>query len=307
MSKIIFKDGVNQALFEKQGFVVVPFLDDNEIILLNNLFDEMHPNLNADAGFVAGSYSSDMEYKQKASDQIVGIFSKHYERLFDNYQPFGAAFLYKMPTVNSQLSIHQDWTIVDEEKFVALNCWVPLTDVNESNGALSVVPSTHYDKIKTLRAPTLPFFFSGNDDVVEKASIPMYVKAGEAVILNQSVIHYSPPNKSSKIRKAITAGVKSNGAPMIFHYKDNSDGSSKIEQFLMPENFLISFDNFIQDISQRPKMGMSNGFIDFEHSKYNRNELVAKINLLKMEAGFLEQDGKKEKSIFKRFIKMLSL
>jgi hypothetical protein len=229
MSKIIFKDVVQQSLFESQGFIVVPFLNENEVAELDKLFDDMHPLISDDAGFVSGSYSSDSAYKQKASEEIVKVFSKHYERLFVNYQPFGAAFLYKIPNVQSQLSIHQDWTIVDEEKFVALNCWVPLTNIDDVNGALHVVPSTHYDKIKTLRAPTLPFFFSGNDDVVEQASVPMYVKAGEAVILNQSVIHYSPPNRSSKIRKAITAGVKSKGAPTIFHYKDTSNVAAKIE------------------------------------------------------------------------------
>ena len=300
MSKIIFKDVAQQSLFEKQGFIVVPFLDEKEVAELDKLFDQMHPSISATAGFVAGSYSSDLAYKQKASDEIVKAFSKHYERLFTNYQPFGAAFLYKLPNANSQLSIHQDWTIVDEEKFVALNCWVPLTDIDQHNGALHVVPATHYDKIKTLRAPTLPFFFSGNDDVVEKASVPMYVKAGEAVILNQSVIHYSPPNNGSKIRKAITAGVKSKGAPMIFHYKDNSKPSSTIEQFLMPEIFLISFGNFIRDIGERPKMGVSNGFINFDFETFDRPALINKIDYLTHTAGFKNTEEQKSKTLFER-------
>lgn len=299
MSKRIFKNDEHQQLFEKQGFFTVPFISEEEVKQLDELFNSLHPDL-PQQGFVSGSYSSDFSYKKKASDEVVKIFTKHYERLFTNYQPFGAAFLFKMPSQSSELAIHQDWTIVDEEKFVALNCWVPLTDVNENNGALQVVPGSHYDSFKTLRAPTLPFFFSGNDDIVIKESVPMCVKAGEAVILNQSVIHYSPPNRSDKIRKAITAGVKSKGAPMKFHYSDSSKNNSQVEVFDMPEDFLISFENFAKDIFERPKMGSSAGFIDYKVPALSRQELIDTISKMKSDAGFGPVKKEPRNNFFKR-------
>jgi hypothetical protein len=231
--------------------------------------------------------------------------------LFVNYQPFGAAFLFKMPSQSSELAIHQDWTIVDENEFVALNCWVPLTDVNETNGALHVVPGSHYDALHTVRAPTLPFFFSGNDDLVIKESVPMYVKAGEAVILNQSTIHYSPPNHSNKIRKAITAGVKSKGAPMRFHYYDSKKNEESLEVFDMPEDFLISFENFYKDIFERPKMGTSAGFIDYSIPKYSGEQVKGIISKMKAGAGFysVPESGAKTgapNSIFQRLLSVFN-
>jgi hypothetical protein len=299
MAKRIFKDDAQQALFDKQGFLIVPFIDEQEVKYLNDLFDSLHPNLPKE-GFVSGSYSQDFGYKKKASDEIVKAFAKHYERLFVDYQPFGAAFLFKMPSANSTLAIHQDWTIVDEDQYVALNCWVPLTDVSEMNGALQIVPGSHYDALKTLRAPTLPFFFSGNDDLVIDASIPMCVKAGEAVILNQSVIHYSPANRSGAIRKAITAGVKSKGAPMHFHYRDNEKGGDQVEVFEMPENFLISFKNFATDIFQRPTMGESKGFRTYKQPSFSREELKPEIERMKAAAGFGNVPLQVSKNIFQR-------
>jgi hypothetical protein len=306
MPKVIFKDPAHQALFDKQGFIVLPFLNAEEITTLDNLFDSLHPEISAHKGFMSGSYSSDSSYKQKASDEVVKIFAPHYEKIFKDYQAFGAAFLYKMPDPNSQLSIHQDWTVVDEEKFVALNCWVPLTDVDATNGALSIVPGTHYDKIKTVRSPTLPFFFTGNDDVVQKAAVPLYVKAGEVVILDQSVIHYSPPNNSNKVRKAITAGVKTKGAPMVFHYRDNADPDAKIERFAMHENFLIGFDNFMQDILLRPKNGSSIGYIDIELPKPDRAELEKLISDLRAQAGFKPSDEVKPATFLQRLTSIFS-
>lgn len=298
MLKRIFKDDAMQTRFDKQGFLVVQLIDEAEVKQLNDLFDLLHPHLPSE-GFVSGSYSQDISYKRKASEEIVKILSRHYERLFVNYQPFGAAFLFKMPSANSDLAIHQDWTIVDEEKYVALNCWIPLTDVNETNGALHIVPGTHYNALKTLRAPTLPFFFSGDDDIVVAESLPMCVKAGEAVILNQSVIHYSPANRSPHIRKAITAGVKSKGAPMVFHYKDAASNDNTVEEFSMPEDFLISFQNFATDIFERPKMGESIGRKEYHPAKFTREELQQQIVRMKHAAGF-GTTNKDRNNIFKR-------
>ena len=243
MSKIIFQSSEHQILFEKQGFIVLNFLNEQELAELNQIFEELHPDLTK-SGFYSGSYSTDKNYKKKASDEIVRVFSRSYEKYFKDYTPFGGAFLFKVPGENSHLSIHQDWTIVDEEVNVALNCWIPLNDIHENNGALHIVPGSHYGGYKTLRAPTLPFFFSGNDQLVEQAAIPMYVKAGQAVILNQSVIHFSTPNNSNEIRKAITAGVKSKDAQMYFHYKVSE--KEELEVFEMEDDFLISFNNFFE-------------------------------------------------------------
>ncbi|HXH20288.1 MAG TPA: phytanoyl-CoA dioxygenase family protein, partial [Chitinophagales bacterium] len=252
-------------------------------------------------GFVSGSYSQDIVYKKKASDAIVRVFSRHYERLFVNYQPFGAAFLYKLPSDQSELAIHQDWTIVDETKFVALNCWVPLNDIDATNGALHVLPGSHFDSLNVIRAPTLPFFFSGSDDFMIEQSEPMYVKAGEAVILNQSVVHYSPPNRSSRIRKAITAGVKSKGAPMIFYYNDAQKHDGRLEVFEMPEEFLISFADFGKDIGQRPRMGVSRGFIEYRLPQFRPDELKALAGKMRASAGFPEfRTAGRRKSFFER-------
>ena len=45
------------------------------------------------------------------------------------------------------------------------------------------------------------------------------MKAGTAVIINHSLIHYSPPNLSKNVRKAIIAGYTNKGAQMYFYYK----------------------------------------------------------------------------------------
>jgi hypothetical protein len=277
----IFRDEKLQTLFDRQGFVVIPFLDTPDLDSLQKLFAKLHPDLPTGAGFISGSYSNDLDYKREASDAIVNIYTKHFDRVFQNYQPFGAAFLYKLPSSHSELGVHQDWTIVDEEKYVALNCWIPLTDIDEHNGALHVMPGSHYPAYHTLRAPTIPFFFSGSEEEVIGATIPFYIKAGEAVILNQSVIHFSPPNRSDRIRTAITAGVKTKGAPMIFHYKNDTN---TVTQYQMPEDFLIRFEDFAKSIFKAPALGEKIAELPYQDPTIATSDVQSILKKLKCQA-----------------------
>lgn len=269
MRSPIFLDNETQKQFDQQGFVVVKFIDEDQLDALNHLFNQFHATLPG-SGFFSSSYSSDLKYKQEVSQAIVNVLEKSYQNTFTNYTPFGASFLVKMPSENSALAVHQDWTIVDETKHYALNCWIPLTSITESNGPLMVLPGSHFDNYATLRAPTLNFFFSHDEEEVMKRLQPIIPKLGEAIVLNQSLIHYSPPNNSKTVRKAITAGVKTANTPMWFHYKNRE--TEKIERFEMPEDFLISFENFMEDIFKPPN-GKFVGEVNFKDNVIRGHEL----------------------------------
>lgn len=281
----IFKNPEHQAIFEKQGFLVLPFLNEEEVRHMDKLFDELHPTL-PDDGFFAGSYSPDMEYKKRVSEEIKIVFKRRYEEVFQNYTPFGGAYLFKMPSPNSDLFIHQDWTVVDESKNIALNIWTPLCDITPENGPLMVLPGSHYKAFPVMRAPTMRYFFDHDYQLAMQQLEPIIVKAGTAVILNQSLIHYSPPNKSDKIRKAITAGVKTKDAQMIFHYKDAERTDNQIEKFEMDDDFFIQFEDFFKDIYKRPTVGKSLGFIEYEVPMLKGEELKNRLRKMKTDAGF---------------------
>ena len=274
--KPIFKDQNLQLKFDTEGFVRIQLLNNNDIELLTTLFYQFHNTLK-DNSFGASSFINDLDLKLKIRDALYPIFLPYFEEIFNDYTYFGSSFLYKTPGKNSDLSPHQDWTIVDEKKYVAVNIWTPLIDTNEHNGTLYVVPKSQAQKVFSLRAPTIPFYFQNYMNSVIKAAIPTNAVAGEAIILNQSLIHYSTPNNSDKIRLAITSGIKSKNAQMLFHYKNEKN---EIEQYKMPEDFLLAFENFQKDIYEKPKNG-----------KYLQSIDLPKESLSKSE--FMKQFGKK--------------
>lgn len=282
----IFKNPDRQATFEKQGFVIIPsFLNSEEVQHMDKLFDELHPEL-AESGFFAGVYSSDLDYKKKVSEEIKVVYKRAYENTFINYTAFGGAYLHKISSPNSDLFVHQDWTVVEEEKQVALNIWVPLCDITPDNGPLMVLPGSQYNAFNVLRAPTMRFFFDSDSSAVINQLESLIVKAGDAVVLNQSLVHYSPPNVSGKIRKAITAGIKTKDAQMIFHYKDKDSKDDSIEKFEMDDDFFIHFENFFEDIYKRPTEGNSIGKINYSVPMLSGIGLNSLIKKMKNDAGF---------------------
>lgn len=271
----IFKNKALQKQFDEEGFVKVQLLNENDIEFLKEKFYKFHPNIESNS-FGASSFMKSKEEKLNIRDTLFPIFLPHFEKIFNDYTYFGSSFLYKTPGKNSDLSPHQDWTIVDEEKYIAINIWTPLIDTNENNGTLYIVPKSQSQRLFSLRAPTLPFYFQNYFDTVIKCGIPTNAKAGEAIILNQSIIHYSSSNNSDTLRIAITSGVKSKDAPMIFHFKNKK---KEIEQYEMPEDFLLSFEDFQNDIYQKPKNG-----------KFKKIVLAPKHQVSKSD--FIQQFGK---------------
>ncbi len=267
----IFKNPVFQQQFDTDGYIKLELLDAADIASLSALFSEYFPNPSTD--FFSSSYENDFELKKKISNAIGEIMQPKLETVFNNYTWFGSAFLSKGNGARSEMPMHQDWTIVDETTYIAINVWTPLQDTNEVNGTLEVIPGSHKWH-SVLRAPTLPFYYNGYQEKLKQKLVPLPAKAGEAVVLNQAVIHYSKPNKTDLIRVAITSGVKTKNAPMLFHYWDKNK-PDEIEQFIQDDDFLIRFTEFHSSIFKRPAFGQSNGTRPFIMQQPGEKEIEA--------------------------------
>jgi len=280
----LVKEPASQSLLDKQGFVLIDLIDEETVQKLLDIFYQFHPVL-PERGFVSDSYLSDALFKKKVSHTISNVLYPWFEKCFQNYQGFGGTYLYKIPSGDSHLDVHQDWTIVEEDRESALNCWIPLCDTDEFNGTLFVLPGSHYGGFKSTRAPTIPFFFEGNEDVIMKELVPVPVRIGQAILLSQSLIHYSPPNRSNKVRVAITAGIKTKGAPMKFHYRNGQI----VEIYSMQEDFLIGFTDFLKEIYGKPKGELIGSYV-YRSPVLTRNKLRSTIRSMKANAGYETTD-----------------
>ena len=277
----IFNDSKLQEQFEKDGFLVIPFLKKGEVNKLSSFFYELHNNV--PENFYSTTFNTSPEFKQKINEETNQVFGNKIDAVFTGIKKLGSSFLCKAPGQGGKMPVHQDWTVVDESKFCSVTVWIPLVDTNEKNGAIRVLRGSH-KFTDTLRAPTLVSEYSKLQDEIwdEMELLPM--KAGEAFIFNHSLLHASSANTTDKERLAITSGViPADAQLMLYHLNE----SKKLEKYLMPDDMFQRYYN----IGQRPEFGEKIEEFAYEVKPMSSLKLHSLINK--------EIRGRKMKPLFK--------
>lgn len=285
----LFNDPTLQDSFNRDGFVIIRLLDEHQVKTLNALYKKMYPQ--GVEGFFTTTFENDPEHRKTVSQSIQKICKARLDEIFKEYKIMFSSFIVKAPDEKSELILHQDMTLVDESKFTGTNVWCPLIDLDEQNGAIQLIPQSHRFYF-TYRGASLPDIYDNVKDYVKNYLKPLYLKAGEAVIFDQSIIHYSPRNESQRERPVINTFVTSTAAKINICYWDK-ESSDEIEIFEQKDDFLENFENFGHNIFKRPTIGRSLG-----KTKYHFPLLTEQI--IKKELG-LEEKRSMWTRIMKRF------
>jgi hypothetical protein len=246
----IFKVDDLQLSFEKNGFVIVDFYNSTQIEELNLLYKNLHPQ--DEIGFFPSTFSSDRNYRLQADLNIRKISSPRMEELFVDYQEVCGSFIVKSPNPNSGMCVHQDMSLVDESRFTGVNIWTPLIDLTVENGTIFVLPGSHRF-FPTYRGSSIPEFFSPVMDEIIDFLHPVIISAGKAVIFDQSIIHFSPPNYSNQTRIVTNIFITNHNSQFKTFYWDKSQKT--IEEYDQDKSFMTDFEQFGNNIHNRPTVG----------------------------------------------------
>ncbi|MCB0508334.1 MAG: phytanoyl-CoA dioxygenase family protein [Bacteroidetes bacterium] len=275
----IFKDSLLQNELEVNGFIIVPFYNSVDIKLLTEFYDE-NTQKNV-SGFQPTTYFNSLEYRLKASSFIKNVAKKYIDQYFTDYKTYMGSFIVKYPDKNSELGVHQDMTLVDESQFMGANIWAPLCDTNEKNGALYLIPKSHRI-LPTYRNATIKNIYDQYYAQIKKYMQPVYLKAGEAIVFDNSILHFSPANLSKEIRIATNVFTTHKEATITICYHDKQ--KNLIEMFEQEDDFFTTYTQFGNDSNQeRPKMGKSIGFTDYNFPDLTPTLLEEKYGKLKNE------------------------
>jgi ectoine hydroxylase-related dioxygenase (phytanoyl-CoA dioxygenase family) len=262
--KGIFSDPKLQAEFHENGYVIVPFISQSQIDELFGVYKSLYPN--GVEGFFTTTFANNVEHRENVNRSIREICIEQIENLFENYKILFSSFIVKAPGENSRLIMHQDMTLVDEKVYSGINIWCPMVDLTETNGAIEVLPKSHRF-YETYRGSSIPDIYDNVKEEVASLMQPCYLKAGEAIIFDQSIIHNSPPNLSDSERPTINTFVAHQDARIKICYWDIETFGNNIEIFEQEDDFLEKFENFGHNIFSRPTIGKSLGLFPYNFPK----------------------------------------
>ncbi len=265
----VFKDIELQDKLDREGYVKIQLAERSMIDRLATLYREVQPE--SYPGFSSTIYTPDRELKKKTSSTIYSEIDTAVRAQLDSFRPLGCSFLCKTPGPNSLLPTHQDWTVVDESKYASLTIWMPLIDTNEQNGALRVLPGSHLFS-RVLRSPTLPGVFQQISTELYEAMISLDVKAGEAIVFNQALIHASGPNMSENDRVIATYGLVPEAAELCFYHRE-PDG--RVSKYKIQDDFFITYNQ----IGSAPEYGEKMETFDYSWRDWTSADLKAALQM----------------------------
>lgn len=139
-----FSNAQQNRYFKRDGYIVLPLADLRTILQLQKLLVETGSD--KQYGFSTTHFLEDRTTKRIIHDGIVSALWPLLIPTLKDYIPVFANFMVKHAEGDSPVPLHADWTYVDERKHVSLSVWMPLVDTNETNGCLSVIPSSQHQR-----------------------------------------------------------------------------------------------------------------------------------------------------------------
>ena len=230
----VLADGHRDHLLGRDGFVTQPLLDAGEVAELRSTYGVLHGWSGRD--FEADLNNADTTYRRNVSDVLAAALDATVTGLFRRHEPFLRVYLCKWPGESSDLYIHRDWMYTDERlghrTYVV---WIALQDVVGDRGLLQVLRGSHrFDPMPRgtdLNAPWLR-----HQDLIHDRLEVIPVRAGEAVIFDNQLVHASLPNTSSEPRLVVAMGMKDRDAPLV-HFRRDPDGRA-VRYDVDPQFFL---------------------------------------------------------------------
>ncbi|HHG83110.1 MAG TPA: hypothetical protein ENJ82_00045, partial [Bacteroidetes bacterium] len=216
----LFKDEALQAQMDRDGFVLVPMLEPDEVAHLLEVYHALPNHKIPEYGFHVSLDNDSDVYKAKAVGSIREVLAKKAEKYFDQFRIFTASYVVKEENPKGVVPPHQDWTFVDESKFDSMTVWTTLVDVNMDNGCLGAIKGSHkfFDYLRASPSPQCKTPISDHMFTIFPYLQLVPMKAGEALIFHNKTIHASPPNTTSDPRIAVGIGVTQAEAQLYHHY-----------------------------------------------------------------------------------------
>lgn len=195
---------------QQHGFVIIDVLDTNEVAYLNSMCG--HYLKCNDSDFVSSSHYLNQEDSIIINKALHELLLPKINKQFPDLELLGGTLATKYKG-NAVLKAHNDWTIVDESNYNSYNIWLPLVATNSENGTLCLIPASH-KWAQAYRGYAIPNYYDTYTQKFLPIGYEPQLRAGQAIIYNHRLIHYSKPNTTNIPRNVAIIGLKDKRATL---------------------------------------------------------------------------------------------
>lgn len=237
-------------VLHRQGYVTFPFLDAAEIDRLAaaiSAAEGVHDrgDVHIPTHFRLSAFSNDGAYKERLYDAVWECLKDRVEAVLPGFEPLVINLFDKQPSSGyDPVPIHQNPSFVDEPAHKSVSLWIPLDDVEKENGTVGVLPGSH-NRFNRMRAGNMAhedIFAPVQRELEEELFVPVVLKKGEVLALDDSIIHWSYPNVSDRPRVAVQLIMVPKGVPHIYYfYDDETPGHPMMDLYAVDRHFFFGF------------------------------------------------------------------
>ncbi len=221
-------DAVLEQQLETEGYILLRnVISPQQVKQLKKLYESLHVNKHDTNDMWNSLYNLPKGEGMKASDIIQPLVLPYIESLFKSLKVMMYTYMVKNPVENTFCKLHRDYSSFDEEVFEYRNAWIPLLEVNETNGALLVVPNSHrvFDYC-------LPMFsewpYENMLPQLMKKTKVVHAQPGDLVIYKDRTLHGSEQNRSDATRPVLHFGLLHPDAELNYHHLNRNTNEVEI-------------------------------------------------------------------------------
>lgn len=203
----ILRDPTLDRTLARDGYVLVDLLRDDEVAQLRAEWSRhiaTHPPVWDPTGLAASIRHPEQAWA--AHRAIHRVVAEPIAALTVDRQCFMSTYLTKRAG-SERLPEHLDWRLVAEPEELTHGCWIALSEISADDGALGVLPGSHR-LVDFDRTPEDPGHDWCNELVGNSApSALIEMSAGQAVLFDHRVVHFSNANDGTQLRGAANLGL----------------------------------------------------------------------------------------------------
>jgi ectoine hydroxylase-related dioxygenase (phytanoyl-CoA dioxygenase family) len=261
--KPAFRDPQLQTQYERNGFVVARLFSDEQVTLLLKLYGR-YIRREEVSGLYESSRNKSYETNRIINEAIQEEVTLAGRDLFLQSKIFGGTFMVKSHADSDVLPLHQDWSVVEEDRYTTVFVWCPLVDVAAVNGCLFVLPGSHRF-FRTLRSGTYPSDRFVLPPEVHKHTQDVPLRAGQAVCYSDALFHGSHANNGVHDRIVVTARIMEEDGGLVYFHKAND---REVDVYAADEEF------YLTHIDVLAKGGMPSGVRKLYRRPYRHNAVT---------------------------------